>query len=151
MFRPTFSQQTASPALAFHTYLTDPTQSPVNGAGAPAILGGFPELGEQYSLGGASDPLPGTFAVAWGDPQGPPFHSPGMYEIARLTFPAGVMPTVHPESHTSQVSPDRTVLIPVNIPEPVVPILAAGVLLFQPRNLRPRSKEKKGSCGHISF
>ena len=133
LFRPTISQQNTNPALAFHTYLTDPTQSLVTGSGAPVILGGFPELGEQYSLGGASDAIPGTLAVAWGDPQGPPIHSPATYEIARLTFTLGVVPEIHAQSQTSQVSPDQTVPIPTVIPEPTLLVATAPLALARRR------------------
>lgn len=119
LFRPSVAQQSANPALTFHTYITDPTQSPNSPtAGAPAILGGFPDLGTKVSFGGPSDPIPGTFSVAWGDPMGPSIHPPGTFEIARLTFPISVFPGVDPRSQTSQVNPGQTVLIPTTIPEP---------------------------------
>jgi hypothetical protein len=134
--RPTNAQISVNPALAFHTYVTDPTHSP-NGGGAPSVLGGFPDdPTSPASFGGPSDTLPGTFAVAWGDPQGPPLHPTGTYEIARLTFPAGASPTVHPQSVVYYVAPEQPAPIPTTIPEPHTAIAAATGAAFIGRRRR---------------
>ena len=111
--------------LAFDTYVSGPGDT--GAAGAPAILGGFPE-GNPVSMTG------NQLSVSWGDlvPD-----APGTYQIARLTFPQGVLPdilnnnpqTVPNPSRTSQVTPDSTVFIP-DIPEPTTLglVAAAGLI-----------------------
>jgi hypothetical protein len=87
------------PALAYTTYVTAPADTGTTGA--PAVLGGFPE-GQPLSMSG------NHLAVSWGDlvPD-----APGTYPIARLTFPHGVLPSIHPQSTTSQVNPASEVTI----------------------------------------
>jgi hypothetical protein len=119
------------PDLEFDTYVSSARNQ--LGANAPAILGSFPENDPPQSFGGATDPVPGRFSVAWGDPQATSGPGPGTYEIARLTFPVGMIPTINPAgqpaSQTSQVSPDSTINIPP-IPEPAsLGLLAAAGLL----------------------
>lgn len=123
-FRPTIAQQNTHPALAFHTYVTQPAHNPITGIAPPSILGGFP-FGEQLSFGGSLDGIPGTFSVAWGDPSGHT-HPAGVFEIARITFPTGILPTIHPESQVSYTPPVQTTLIPTSIPEPAVARIAIG-------------------------
>ena len=55
--------------------------------------------------------MPGRFSVSWGDPQATSGPGPGTYAIARLTFPQGVFPSVHPLSYVSQTNPNSTVNI----------------------------------------
>lgn len=128
-YRPTFAQQVANPALTFHTYVTDPTQSFQSNGGAPAIPGGFPEL-QPLSFGGPFDDIPGTFSVSWFDIKGPTLHPPGTYELARLTFPRGVFPAVHQESLVRYLGPEQMVLIPRNIPDPDVAGLTLSTALL---------------------
>ncbi len=116
--------------LAFDTYVSGPGDT--GAAGAPAILGGFPE-GDPVSMAG------NHLSVSWGDlvPD-----APGTYQIARLTFPRGVLPdilnndpqTVPNPSRTSQVNPDSTVFIP-DIPEPTTLglVAAAGLMALRRR------------------
>ena len=98
---------------------TSPRRATPARACAPLVLGGFPE-GSPISLGDASAPLPGTFSMSWGDLVN---DAPGTYEIARLTFPQGVVPNVinildtgptGNYSNTSQVNPASTVEIPTS-------------------------------------
>ena len=112
-FRPTPPQVTEHPALTFHTYVTAPRQT----GGLLAVFGGFPDVASQASFGGPLDLVPGTFAVSWGDAD-PNSWPPGTYEIARLTFPVGVHPLVHPQSVTYYIAPDQNTLLPTVIPEP---------------------------------
>jgi hypothetical protein len=122
------------PDVEFDTYVSSPRNQ--FGTNAPAIVGGFPDTLQPHSMGGASDPLPGVLAVAWGDPaptQGP---GPGTYEICRFTFPLGVVPTIDPLSQTAQVNPTRTIFIPADIPEPA----AAGLLSVVALALRRGSR-----------
>jgi hypothetical protein len=119
------------PDLEFDTYVSSARNQ--LGANAPAILGAFPENDPPQSFGGATDPVPGRFSVAWGDPQATSGPGPGTYEIARLTFQVGMIPTINPAgqpaSQTSQVSPDQTIVVPP-IPEPAsLGLLAAAGLL----------------------
>jgi hypothetical protein len=111
------------PQLEFDTYVTGPTDS--GSAGAPAVLGFFPEQPGPGDFGGTT----GRFSVSWGDLVTDP---PGTYEIARITFPNGVIPTVNPLSQTSQVNPDSTFFF---IPEPAgaAVILCAAVSLARRR------------------
>ncbi len=113
--RPSTAEQAAHPALTFHTYVTQPIQAP-NGLSPPTVLGGFPDAKEPASFGGSADVLPGIVSVAWGDPTGSP-HPPGIFEVARLTFPQVTLPSVHPESFTAQLNPAQLAPIPTTIPE----------------------------------
>jgi hypothetical protein len=114
--------------LEFDTYVTSPLDTGTSGA--PAIIGGHP-ASPTSDFGGTT----GVFSVSWGDTS---TNQPGTYEIARLTFPQGVAPTVFYEgnppslpnsSNTSQVNPTNTVIIP-QIPEPATLGLAAAAGLL---------------------
>ena len=82
------------PSLAYDTYVTSPGDTGVTGA--PIILGSFPptSAGADFSAG--------RLSVIWGDLATTP---PGNYEILRMTFPNGVLPTVNQLSFTSQTNP----------------------------------------------
>ena len=124
------------PGLEFDTYVTSPLDN--GSTGAPAVIGGHP-ASPTADFGGTT----GVFSVSWGDLATNP---PGTYEIARLTFPNGVIPTIFREgnppslpntSNTSQVNPDQTVFIPdIAIPEPASLglVAAAGLLALRRRN-----------------
>jgi hypothetical protein len=119
------------PEVEFDTYISSARNQA--GANAPAVLGAYPENDPPQSFGGATDPVPGRFSVSWGDPQATSGPGPGTYEIARLTFPIGMIPTINPAgqpaSQSSQVAPDQTIVIPP-IPEPAsLGLLAAAGLL----------------------
>jgi hypothetical protein len=131
------------PDLEFDTYVSSPRNQ--FGANPPAILGSFPENQPPQSFGGPTDPAPGLFSVAWGDPQATQGPGPGTYEIVRLTFPASVNPADIVSninnvgqggnwSRTSQVTPDQTIEIP-DIPEPASLglVAAAGLLALRRR------------------
>ena len=131
------------PDVEFDTYVSSARNQ--LGANAPAILGAFPENDPPQSFGGSTDPVPGRFSVAWGDPQATSGPGPGTYEVARLTFPTAVNPgdiVVNINnvgqggnwSRTSQVSPDQTIEIP-DIPEPASLglVAAAGLLAIRRR------------------
>jgi hypothetical protein len=77
----------AFPGLAFDTYVTVPEH--IN----TIVLGGHPASPPPASFGGPTDPIPGTFSVSWGRSMG---GAPvtGTFEIARLTFPQGVLPHI---------------------------------------------------------
>jgi hypothetical protein len=120
--------------LAYDTYVTSPLDTGTSGA--PAIIGGHP-ASPTSDFGGTT----GVFSVSWGDTS---TNQPGTYEIARLTFPQDVLPTIFREgnppslpntSNTSQVNPDATVFIP-DIPEPASLglVAAAGLLALRRRN-----------------
>ena len=117
------------PALEFDTYVTDPLRT------TTGILGGWPSS-PNASFGGANDPIPGNFNVSWYAALGssPPT---GTFEIARFTFPLGVLPVIlqgppaNAQSVTYTVNPDQSA--PVSqIPEPAGAALiccAAAVLM----------------------
>jgi hypothetical protein len=107
------------PALEFDTFVADPAWS----SGSPAVLGGFPEDQPPPSDGGPTSAVPGVFSMSWGNLAVDP---PGTYRVARLTFPQGVFPSVHPLSNTSSVNPNSTTII-APIPEPAASVFAAGV------------------------
>lgn len=136
-FRPSASLINANPALAFHTYVTEPRTF----NSGLAVLGGFPE-GQQVSFGGPLDAIPGTFSVAWGDVFGKP-HPAGTFEIARLTFPTGMLPIVHPQSQTRTAVPDQMAFIP-SIPEPAYTAMAYLVLAA----LNTRHRRTARRVGH---
>lgn len=118
----------AFPALHFTTYVTAP--SGTGAGGAPVVLGGFPES-EPVSIGDSSALLPGIFSLSWGDLVNDP---PGIYTISRVTFPLGMIPSIHPLSNTSQVNPNSTAPIG-NIPEPSCLLATAivGLMLAKRR------------------
>jgi hypothetical protein len=124
------------PEVEFDTYVSSARNQA--GSNAPAILGAYPENDPPQSFGGATDAIPGRFSVSWGDPQATSGPGPGTYEIARLTFPTGMIPTINPAgqpaSQTSQVAPDQTIEIPP-IPEPgsLGLLAAAGLLAIRRR------------------
>ena len=109
------------PELEFDTYVSSARNQ--IGLNPPAILGSYPENDPPLSFGGATDPVPGRFSVAWGDPQATSGPGPGTYEILRITFPLGTYPSIAPPGQTSQVAPDQTIII--DDPEPH----ATGMLL----------------------
>jgi hypothetical protein len=127
--RPNPAIVAAFPSIEFDTYVSAPADT--GSGGAPAILGFFPEAPGTGDFGGTS----GRFSVSWGDLVE---DAPGTYQIARLTFPLGVIPNVRnldPDpnqvnpSRTSQVNPASDVVIP-DIPEPAsLGLVAAAGLL----------------------
>lgn len=123
------------PEVEFDTYVSSARNQA--GANAPAILGAYPENQPPQSFGGATDAIPGTFAISWGDPQATSGPGPGTYEVARLTFPnaVGAGDWVLDTSQTSQVAPDSTITVPeIPIPEPAsLGLLAAAGLLVTRR------------------
>jgi hypothetical protein len=128
-FRPNPAIVAAFPNIEFDTYVSAPADTGTGGA--PAVLGFFPEAPGTGDFGGTS----GRFSVSWGDLVE---DAPGTYQIARLTFPIGVIPNVRnldPDpnqvnpSRTSQVNPASDVVIP-DIPEPAsLGLVAAAGLL----------------------
>lgn len=113
------------PALEFDTFAADPAWY----SGAPAVLGGFPENQPPPSDGGPSSAVPGVFSMSWGNLA---TDAPGTYRVARLTFPQGVLPTIHPLSNTSSVNPDSNTIIP-QIPEPVTIGIVTAMLMLTHR------------------
>jgi hypothetical protein len=103
------------PELEFDTYVSSARNQ--IGLNPPAILGSYPENDPPLSFGGATDPVPGRFSVAWGDPQATSGPGPGTYEILRITFPRSVSTPVG-FVETSQVAPDSTIGFSVPPPEP---------------------------------
>ncbi len=128
----------AFPAVAYDTYVSS-SRDAGGGTNAPAILGPFPENQPPQSFGGASDAIPGTISVSWGDPQATSGPGAGTWEIARITFPLAVPAitvNVDDRSQTSQINPDGTTLIPdLIIPEPgsLGLLAAAGLLVIRRR------------------
>ena len=114
-FHPTAPAIALHPALEYDTYVSAPRNQ--TGSNAPALLGPFPENEPPMSFGGPSDPVPGRFSVAWGDPIGQS-HPLGTFELARWTLPSDALPTIHPASVIWYVIPDRMVLVPTTLPEP---------------------------------
>jgi hypothetical protein len=115
-----------NPALAFTPYVNTPNDDGLNNANT-LILGGFEE--PLPSIGDVTALLPGVFSVSWGDLVVDP---PGTYQIARLTFPQGMLPNIEgnsPRPATSQVNPDGSTFIP-NIPEPAGMSLLMGSVLW---------------------
>ena len=136
---PNPSSYSSFPDLEFDTYVSAPRNQA--GADPPSILGSFPENQPPLSFGGPGDELPGTVSVSWADPRGLS-HPVGTYEFARLTFPLGVLPAVHPQSVVQYVLPEQALLIPTTIPEPPAVGAAAvafAVLLIVTPRLRPRA------------
>ena len=105
------------PALGYTTHVTRPND---DGTNNNTILLGGPFGGQPLNLGDPTSPIPGFFAVAWGDTFIDP---PGTFQIARLTFPqdaaswaiVGSDPAT--SSHTAQNQPHAVAFIP-QIPEP---------------------------------
>jgi hypothetical protein len=87
------------PAIAYDTYITGPLD--IGSAAAPSITGGFPD--------GLPTMSGSTFSVSWGDTG---TAVPGIYEIARLTYPLGVQPAVHAQSYVAQINPNSTTTAP---------------------------------------
>ena len=102
----------------FWTYVSAPRD---NGeSNVVQVLSGFP-AGEPTSNGTANGTnIPGLLSAAYGDLVVDP---PGTYQIARLTFPLGVLPTIQTgsdpatASHTTALNPQAVAFIP-QIPEP---------------------------------
>ncbi len=103
------------------------------------IIGGFPPGANNPSNGNATSAVPGTLSVSWGDVMNDPPSPPDGYQIARLTFPLGMIPdilTVDQStdfSKTSQVTPDSTTAIP-EIPEPATLAFVTLVSLLARRS-----------------
>src|SRR5688572_30808450 len=126
----------AFPAAAYDTYVSGPgdtgdANDPNNNP--PGLLGGHP-------AGSASSFTGTTVSASWFNLT---VDVPGTYEIARLTFPQGVIPVIFEErvagqlalpnsSNTSQVNPESFTFIP-QIPEPASLGLLAAVGLLATR------------------
>jgi hypothetical protein len=130
--RPNAAIVTAFPNIGYDTFVSAPADT--GSGGAPAILGFFPEAPGTGDFGGTT----GRFSVSWGDLVE---DAPGDYEIARLTFPSGVIPTIrtvppapNSPSITSQVNPASDAFIPA-IPEPTTLglVAAAGLMAIRRR------------------
>jgi hypothetical protein len=134
------------PALEFHTYMTSPQQ--IRGlSGGPTLIGGFPE-GEPWSWGGTMDNIPGTFSMIWAHPKTVVWNiPPGTYEMMRGTFPAGVLPAVHPESEVGYIQ-ERTP-VPLVIPEPSA--LALVLLPWVVRTRVSRVSRASRAAGRIGW
>jgi hypothetical protein len=129
-FHPTAPAIALYPPLAYDTYVSAPRNQ--TGFNAPALLGPFPENDPPMSFGGPSDPAPGRFSVAWGDPVGQS-HPLGTFELARWTFHSDALPSIHPASFVALVIPDRMLLVPTTVPEPT----ALGMLIVAMSSLEP--------------
>lgn len=107
----------AFPGLEFDTYVTDPTRTDTT------VLGGHPASPPPASFGGPADPIPGTFSVSWHGTLGGSPNPPGTFEIARLTFPQGVIPHIlqgpplESQSISYTILPEQGAFVP-QIPEP---------------------------------
>lgn len=121
---------------AFWTYVTVPSYHHFSDDHNPLnVLGGFP-VGQPVSNGTSNGlNIPGTFSCHWGDLTNDPPSPPERYQIARLTFPLGVVPDIltvdqNPSfSYTSQVVPNATTAIP-EILEPTTLALVCCVSLL---------------------
>jgi hypothetical protein len=124
--RPDPSMFNSSPALQFTTYASAANDTGTNHT--TLVLGSFLFNADPASIGDATSPLPGVFDMMWGN--SPPTAPPGTYQIARLTFPQGVLPEVIGLSATTQLNPEADALIP-QIPEPnLVSLLGAIALVL---------------------
>ncbi len=139
-----------SPALAFTTYVSSPHEDGANNN--TLLLGGW--LNEPMSLGDATSPNPGTFSISWGDQF---VDLSGTYQIARLTFPKGLLPDIDNSSppvtnisFTAQVSPDFTTEIP-DIPEPACLWIATLAVLRVPFTRQASRRWKFYSGRRSSF
>ena len=132
------------PELEFDTYVSSARNQA--GQNPPAILGAYPENQPPQSFGGATDAIPGTFAVSWGDPQATSGPGPGTYEIVRFTFPLSVLPGGFGE--TSQVAPDQTINIDVPEPATAAAALAGLFALALRRGSRGREIARPGLHFH---
>jgi hypothetical protein len=112
-----------SPALAFTTYASAATDDGT--IHTTAVLGSFLFNGEPGSIGDPTSFWPGAFDMNWGNYYFTAL--PGTYQIARLTFPAGVVFHVYPFGFTNQVRPDGWAPVP-QIPEPDMPCVLGAVL-----------------------
>ena len=123
--RPDPSLFSSSPALEFTTYASAATDDGTNHT--TIVLGSHHFNGEPGSIGDPTSFWPGTFDMDWGNLY--PTALPGTYQIARLTFPAGVVSEIRtvPLSLTFQVRPDAWTFVP-QIPEPSMSCLLAAVL-----------------------
>jgi hypothetical protein len=116
-----------APALAFTTHVNTPNDDGLNNPNT-LLLGGFKD--EPMQLGEDT----GVFSVSWGDLNA---DVPGTYQIARLTLPQEVLPSIedhNPPPNTGQVLPHGSALIP-NIPEPSTPAVLATLALLNGANL----------------
>jgi Ca2+-binding RTX toxin-like protein len=95
---PSPSAIATTPALEFTTYVNVPSDNGLNNPNT-LILGGFPGL--IPSLGDPSSNHPGTFSIFWGDLI---FDPPGTFQIARWTFPQGILPESNPFSFTAHIN-----------------------------------------------
>jgi hypothetical protein len=124
------------PGLEFDTYVADPTRE------ATIVLGGHP-ASPTPSFGGPNDFIPGTFSVSLGNLVNDP---PGTFEIARLTFPLGVLPTIlqgpppDARSNSSTVNPPQEANLP-QIPEPSLGLAALALALHRPSPGRPQCRK----------
>ena len=124
--RPDPSLFSSSPALEFTTYASAATDDGTNHT--TIVLGSHHFNGEPGSIGDPTSFWPGTFDMDWGNYY--PTALPGTYQIARLTFPAGVVSEILPLplSFTNQFRPDAWTFVP-QIPEPSMSCLLGGVLM----------------------
>ena len=123
--RPDPSLFSSSPALEFTTFVSAANDNGTNHT--TIVLGSFLFNGEPASIGDATSPFPGTFDTSWGN--SPATAPAGIYEIARLTFPIGMLPQTSSTNRTSQLNPEATAWIP-DIPEPsLLPFMGAIVIV----------------------
>jgi hypothetical protein len=136
---PAFTQ--VFPALAFDTYVGTVLDHP---GPAPFIHGSFP-AGHPVTMAGS------LVSVSWGEEAA---NAPGTYQIARLTFPLGIIPNViniadvgpvpGQFSYTDQVDPAVSVELP-DIPEPSAAIIVLAGLAMT-TCLRRRGAARQGGA-----